>query len=96
MGNWISFSEELLKDDDFGADLDRGNSWLDDDLKTITKGATGNLEKARKIYMYVRDNFTCTSNSGSLWLSSPLKTVYKNKERQCRRSQSLVGSHAGP
>ena len=76
MGNWQSFSEELLKDNDFGADLDRGNSWLDDDLNTIAKGATSSLEKARKIYMYVRDNFTCTSNSG-LMLSSSLKSVYK-------------------
>ncbi len=78
MGSWISLSEGLLKDDDFGGDLFRNNSWLDDDMKTITKGATGNLEKARQIYAYVRDNFTCTSH-GSLWLSNPLKTVYKNK-----------------
>lgn len=78
MGNWQSFSEELLKDNDFGADLDRNNSWLDDDMKTITKGATGSLEKVKKIYTYVRDNFTCTSNSG-LMLSSPLKTVYKTR-----------------
>jgi hypothetical protein len=78
MGNWVSLSEGLLKDDDFGVDLFRNNSWLDDDMKTITKGATGNLEKARNINAYVRDNFTCTSHS-SLWLSNPLKTVYKNK-----------------
>jgi Domain of Unknown Function with PDB structure (DUF3857)/Domain of Unknown Function with PDB structure (DUF3858)/Transglutaminase-like superfamily len=78
MGSWVGLSEGLLKDDDFGVDLFRNNSWLDDDMKTITKGATGDLEKARKIYAYVRDNFTCTSHS-SLWLSNPLKTVYKNK-----------------
>lgn len=78
MGNWQSFNEELLKDNDFGVDLGRGNSWLDDDLNTITKGATGSLEKARKIYAYVRDNFTCTSNSG-LELTNPLKTTYKTR-----------------
>jgi Domain of Unknown Function with PDB structure (DUF3857)/Transglutaminase-like superfamily len=78
MGSWVGLSQELLKDDDFGADLDRNNSWLDDYMKTITKGATGSLEKAQKIYTYVRDNFTCTSHS-SLWLSNPLKTIYKNK-----------------
>jgi Domain of Unknown Function with PDB structure (DUF3857)/Transglutaminase-like superfamily len=78
MGNWKSFSEQLLKNEDFGADLGRGNSWLDDDMRTITAGATGNLEKTRKIYAYVRDNFTCTSNSG-LYLTNPLKTVYKTR-----------------
>jgi hypothetical protein len=78
MGTWVSLCEGLLKEEDFGADLARNNSWMDEDLKTITRGAAGNLEKAKQIYAYVRDNFTCTSHS-SLWLSNPLKTVYKNK-----------------
>jgi hypothetical protein len=78
MGTWKSFGDELLNADYFGADLHRGNGWLDDDMKTITKGATGDLEKAQKIYAYVRDNFTCTSNSG-LELTNPLKTTYKTR-----------------
>ncbi|HLX65850.1 MAG TPA: DUF3858 domain-containing protein [Puia sp.] len=78
MGNWFKLSDELLSDEDFGVDLAKGNGWMDDDLKTITKGASGDLEKAQKIYAYVRDNFTCTSHS-NLYLSSPIKTVYKNK-----------------
>ena len=78
MGNWFNVTELLLKDDDFGTDLYSSNSWLDADLKTITKGDTSNLEKAQKIYAYIRDNFTCTSHN-KLWLSNPLKTVFKNK-----------------
>jgi Domain of Unknown Function with PDB structure (DUF3857)/Domain of Unknown Function with PDB structure (DUF3858)/Transglutaminase-like superfamily len=78
MGTWKSLSEALLNNNGFGADLGSGNSWLDDDMKTITAGATGSLEIARKIYCYVRDNFTCTSNSG-LTLTNPLKTVYKTR-----------------
>jgi hypothetical protein len=78
MGNWMTASEGLLKEDEFGADLDRNNGWLDEDMKTITQGATGQLQKAEKIYAYVRDNFTCTAHSG-LYAASPLKTIYKNK-----------------
>jgi hypothetical protein len=78
MGTWYSVSEGLLKEDDFGGDLDSRNAWLDDDLKTITKDAGSNLEKAKKIFAYVRDNFTCTSH-GSLYLANPIKTVYKNR-----------------
>jgi len=78
MGNWLKVSEALMKDEDFGADLSHNNGWLDDDLKTITKGASGHLEKAQKIYAYVRDNFTCTAHSG-LYAASPLKTVFKNR-----------------
>ncbi len=78
MGNWLTLSKGLLNAEDFGADLDRNNSWLDDDLKTMTNGAANDLEKTRKIYAYIRDNFTCTSHS-SLSLGNPLKTVFKNR-----------------
>lgn len=78
MGSWFQVCDGLMKDDDFGADLDRGNSWLEDDLKAITKGAANNVEKAHKIFAFVRDNFTCTSH-GNLFLSNPIKTTYKNK-----------------
>src|SRR5258708_7423080 len=78
MSNWPKVSEELLKNEDFGADLNRNNGWLDDDMKGIIKGASGNLEKAQKIYAYVRDNFTCT-NHYALYATSSLKTVFKNK-----------------
>ncbi len=78
MGSWFQVCDGLLKDDDFGADLDRANGWLEDDLKTITKGASSNIEKAHKIFAYVRDNFTCTSH-GNLFLSNSIKTTYKSK-----------------
>lgn len=78
MGSWFKVCEELMSDDDFGADLARGNGWLDDDIKRITKGAPGNLEKAQRIFAYVRDNFTCSSHS-NLYLSNPIKTVFKNR-----------------
>ena len=78
MGNWATFSDDLLKEDDFGADLNRNNSWMDEDLKSITRGASGSREKAKKIYAYVRDNFTCTAHSG-LYITTSLKTVFKNK-----------------
>ncbi len=78
MGNWHTTSEALLDDEDFGADLARNNGWLTDDMKAVTKGASTPLEKAQKIYAYVRDNFTCTSHNARI-LDNPLKTVFKNK-----------------
>ena len=78
MGNWFTVTEALLKDDDFGADLDSHNGWMDDDMKIITKGVTTPLQKAQKIYAYIRDNFTCTYHSG-LYSSQTLKTTFKNK-----------------
>lgn len=78
MGNWFSVSEGLLQDDQFGADLDKSNSWLDDDMKTLLQGVNGDREKAQRIYAFIRDKFNCTSHS-SLYLADPLKTVYKNR-----------------
>jgi hypothetical protein len=78
MGNWYSFSESLLNDEDFGADLDRNNSWLADSLKQITNGEAGALGKAERIYSWVRDNFKCTSHH-ALWTSNPIKTIFRNR-----------------
>jgi len=78
MGNWFSLSEALLKDDDFGADLDRNNGWMDDELKPLLAGAGTDKEKAQRLFAFVRDKFNCTSHS-RLYLSDPLKTVYKNR-----------------
>lgn len=78
MPNWFKVSEALMKDDEFGAHLSDGNSWLSDDIKIITAGATTKLEKAKKIYAWLRDNFTCT-NYNRYYMSNTLKTTFKNK-----------------
>jgi hypothetical protein len=78
MGSWTSLSEELLKKEDFGADLDNNNGWLDVDLKAVTGDSQSQLEKAKKIFAYVRANFNCTSHN-SLYTADQLKTVFKNR-----------------
>jgi len=78
MGNWLTVSQALMKEDDFGGDLGSNNGWMDEEMKTITKGAGSPLEKAKKIFSYVRDNYTCTGHS-SLYCTNPIKTVFKNR-----------------
>lgn len=78
MKDWFSTAEDLLKDPDFGEPLTETNSWMEDDLKKIVTGTTG-LQKAKKIFEYVRDNFTCTDDDAR-YLSSPLKKTYQNKK----------------
>ncbi|HRN55288.1 MAG TPA: DUF3858 domain-containing protein [Agriterribacter sp.] len=67
-----------MKDDDFGAGLLKNNNWLDDELKPVIQGTADKLDKAKKIYAYVRDRYTATGKRG-IWLSVPLKTISKNK-----------------
>ncbi len=78
MGSWFTMAEELLKDEDFGDGLSKSNGWLDNEMKTICAGASSPLEKAQKIYAYVRDNFTCTSHE-ALYLSNPAKQTFSKK-----------------
>ncbi|MEO5684731.1 MAG: DUF3857 domain-containing protein [Chitinophagaceae bacterium] len=76
MGNWLLLGKKLMEDESFGANLGKNNNWLDDELKIITKGATDKLEKAHKIFAYVRDNLTCTDHSAR-YIETSLKDAYK-------------------
>lgn len=78
MGNWFKVSEKLMKRDDFGAAIDKNNNWMDDEIKAVDGSAKTDLEKAKKIFEWVRDHFTCTNYNGR-YLKDPLKTVFKNK-----------------
>ncbi len=78
MGNWVTATEALLKDNDFGGTLGKDNNWLGDDLREITADCKTPFEKAQTIYAFVRDHFTCTQYSG-LRLRNTLRAVFKNK-----------------
>ncbi len=80
MGTWASVSEKLLEREDFGQAFNRANLWLNDDMKSIVKGATSIEEKTRRIYEFVRDNFTCT-NTYARYLEDKvtLKEIFKRK-----------------
>jgi len=78
LADWKKVSENLMNSDNFGADLNKSNSWLDDDMKIITQNTSSPLEKAQKIYAYVRDNFKRVQK-GRLNLETPLKVVFRNK-----------------
>ncbi|WP_157557932.1 DUF3857 domain-containing protein [Niabella aurantiaca] len=80
VGNWATASEQLLKHENFGAELTRPNFWLGDEVKKITPQSTGNLEAARAIYAFVRDHFTTTRSDG-FYLSdqTTLRDVFRKK-----------------
>jgi len=78
MGSWTQLTQELLDDADFGKKLDDRNAWLGEVMAPLLKGATTDLEKAKNIYNYVRDNINCT-NHQAIYASQPLKNVLKSK-----------------
>lgn len=76
MGNWQLLGQKLMENDYFGSSLNKNNNWLDDDLKNVLKGSSAKLEKAKKIFAFVRDNNTCTAHSG-IYMQASLKDAYK-------------------
>lgn len=76
MGNWVLLGQKLMENEFFGESLSKNNGWLDEDIKNITKGAASKLEKAQKIFAYVRDNLTCT-NFSAFYIETTLKDAYK-------------------
>ncbi len=76
---WKETIENVMKDPVYTSVLKDKNSWLDDDLKKIVNGGV-EYEKAKKIYNYVRDNFSCTNHDASIWLTDPIKKTYQAKK----------------
>ena len=79
MTTWNTLSKSLLEDEKFGRDLSRENGWMSDELKTIIMPGGAEEENARKIYMYVRDNFKCNDAEG-LYVHNSIKDVFRKKE----------------
>ena len=78
MSTWNELASTLLKDEQFGADLSGRNNWMNDEVKSIIKGNDA-LNNAKKIYSYVRDNFTCTDYD-ALYLPENLKKSFASKK----------------
>ncbi|HEY0432740.1 MAG TPA: transglutaminase domain-containing protein, partial [Chitinophagaceae bacterium] len=78
LSTWQKVSEDMMNDEDFGQGLSRENGWIGDIVKPVVAGAGTKLERARKVYAYVRDNFTCTDHS-DLWLGQSLKNVARTR-----------------
>lgn len=79
MTNWNKASEDLMKWERFGEPLTKPNGWLDDEMKAILGGAVTQLDRAKKIFAYVRDNFTCTDYYARS-MENPLRTTFKNRK----------------
>lgn len=63
MGSWPKLTEDLMNADFFGQQVTKDNGWLKDIISPVVNVSASKADKARKIFAYVRDNFTCTSHS---------------------------------
>jgi transglutaminase-like putative cysteine protease len=78
MGTWPEVCKKLLLADYFGADINKNNGWLGDAVKPLLAGVTNEADKTKRIFTYVRDNFTCTSHSRRT-MDQSLKNLFKTR-----------------
>lgn len=78
MGSWPEACKKMLEDESFGYSISRDNGWLSDVVNEATRGATNELDKAKSIFAYVRDNMTCTNYSRTT-MDKSLKNVLKSR-----------------
>lgn len=75
---WPKVAESLLNYEYFGYNLIRENNFLRDISKSILTGAESKEVMSRKIFEWVRNNFTCT-NYHRVMMDHGLKSVLKTK-----------------
>ncbi len=102
MGTWPDLTQRLIKRDEFGMQLEKAIDWLPKLLPAILQNATTETEKAKKIFAYVRDNFTCTDHV-QLYIDKSLKSVFDSKSGGVAEINLLLtamlryaGIHADP
>lgn len=76
---WPKLTKELSESEYFGYNLNSANGWLGDEMKAMVSNAYSDGEKAKKIYCYVRDNFTCTRHTG-ISAETSLKSIFKARK----------------
>ncbi|MEK7224298.1 MAG: transglutaminase domain-containing protein, partial [Bacteroidota bacterium] len=78
MGTWNQLTENLMKSEYFGEQISKDNSWLKDIVSPVVNASDSKEAKAKKIFAYVRDNFTCTSHDRRS-MDQSLKNLTKTK-----------------
>ncbi|MFT3683225.1 MAG: transglutaminase domain-containing protein [Ferruginibacter sp.] len=78
LNSWEKVATDLYEDEKFGLPIAGSNNWLDDETAVIVKEAGTAGEKTKRIYEYVRNNFTCNNDKG-IKITTGLKEVFKNK-----------------
>ncbi|MFL5740027.1 MAG: transglutaminase domain-containing protein [Flavisolibacter sp.] len=94
---WSGLTQSLLSSDYFGSGLKNNNNWLSDEVTPVILGAHSQVEKAQRIFSYVRDNFTCTEHN-ALYAEQSLKNTLKSKKGTVSEINLLLTAmlrHAG-
>ncbi len=76
---WYQKADDMLKSESFGQIFDKEkNDWITKETNAIAE-KLDDLDAAKKIFSFVRDNFICT-NHDAIFLSDEPKKIFKQKK----------------
>lgn len=78
MTTWEDLAARLLKREDFGQQLENVKDWWPSSLEKSLSTVPDPEKRARLLFEYVRDHFTCTDHS-QLFTETPLKKILTKK-----------------
>lgn len=76
--SWPKVAQELMEYEKFGYSVQKDNGWLKDVVRPIVSGGESQEVQAKKIFEWVRNNFTCT-NRQRVMMEQSLKGLMKSK-----------------
>ncbi len=88
-GTWTKLTKNLMDADFFASGIKGSNGWLSDETKPMFASSKSDLDKAKKVYNYVRDGFTCTDYS-SMYLEQSVKSTFKSKKGRSSEINMLL------
>ena len=77
--SWFDLVKELREDEDFGTNLNKPNNWLNDLIASADANNGSDIDKAKKIYSYIRDHFECLNDFAIYMSQEPQKTMKVQK-----------------
>lgn len=78
MDSWTKVAKDFMNKPEYWADLEKPNDWMDAELNNILGNSPNSIDAAKKLYYYLRNNFTCINKSG-MFFTSTLKNTFKVK-----------------
>ncbi|HPH36191.1 MAG TPA: DUF3857 domain-containing protein [Sediminibacterium sp.] len=74
--DWNSTTYDLLQDEFFAKTINEPNEWMKDDLDMLSH--IDPIQKAKNIFTYIRDNFSCNDYDNK-WLTQTLRKTFQTK-----------------
>ncbi len=76
---WPMLTSALEASEYFGNVLEINNNWLSDEVENVNLDGKDGIEKARMIFEYIRDHYTCNDHS-ALWRKQTLKNLVRARQ----------------